>query len=384
MKIVADKNIPLVEYLFSKIGDVFLTDGNRITPALVKDADLLIVRTVTRITADLLEGSRVKIVASATSGTDHVDRIYLQENGIKFFHSPGANARAVAEYVLSVICVFASQDGFNPRTRCVGIVGCGNVGSQLKHFLEILDIECIVNDPPLQFEAGDACYRDLSDVYAADIISMHVPLVDEGRWPTRHLVDESFLKRLKPDVILINTARGEVVDESILPAFIDAHPDARVALDVWKNEPDISQELLERVAIGTPHIAGYSLEGKIRATELIFRQVSDFLGAGSHDKRIYPGFNNYRAGISMNAIDDETEALQLALLSGYDVRSDSAALRRSIEISDSMRGAYFDDLRKTSMLRREFSAMTVELPAGHPQLQEKLGALGFNVAEKSG
>lgn len=382
MKIVADQDIPLVGTLFSKIGEVTLLDGRRIDHELVRDADLLIVRTITRVSGELLRGSRVRMVASATSGIDHIDAEYLRRNGIELIHAPGANARPVAEYVLSALCVLAGQDGYELRNKRAGIIGCGNSGACVLNFLKVLGVDCVVNDPPMRDKTGDSGrYRDLTQLMSADIITLHVPLLDDGPYPTRNLVDGLLLRGLRPDVVLINTSRGGVADEAALMEFLDGNPRARVVLDVWNNEPRIEAGLLDRADIGTPHIAGYSLEGKIRATELVFRRVCKSLDTGHDETIVYPGFNNYKAGISFTAIEDEAEILRFAVLAGYDVRSDSAALRRMLDVEGSERAAYFDALRRASMLRREFSAMTINLPAGRPELRDKLAALGFEVAE---
>lgn len=380
MKIVADKDIPLVDYLFSRIGEVVLVDGRSIDHDLVQNTDVLIVRTLTRITGDLLRDSKVRIVASATSGVDHVDLDLLRKQGIEFIHAPGANARPVAEYVLSALCVLACQDGFDLQEKRVGIIGCGNTGGCVLHLLQSVGVECLVNDPPLRDKTGAGDYRDLNELFSADIITLHVPLVNGGKYPTGNLVDGAFLSGLKPDVILINTSRGEVVDETALLSFLEGNPGARAVLDVWCNEPRIQGTLLNKATIGTPHIAGYSLEGKIRATELVFRQVCKSLDIeGSLESLQYPGFNNFKTGITFTEIDDQNELLRLAILAGYDVRSDSASLRRMLALEDTERSGYFDDLRKSSMLRREFSAVTVKLPPGYPNLKEQLSVLGFEV-----
>lgn len=359
-----------------------LVDGRRIDQELVSDADVLIVRTLTRVTEELLGDSKVRIVASATSGVDHVDLELLRQQGIEFVHAPGANARPVAEYVLSALCVLACQDGYDLQEKCVGIIGCGNTGGYLRRLLQSMGVECLINDPPLRDKTGSSDYRDLSEILSADVITLHVPLVNDGSYPTGNLVDESFLNSLKPDVTLINTSRGGVMDEAALLSFAESNPEARVVLDVWCNEPRIKMALLDRVTIGTPHIAGYSLDGKIRATELVFRQVCDFLSVADTVESVqYPGFKNFKTGISFTTIDDENEILRLAVLAGYDVRSDSASLRRMLALEDSERDEYFDDLRKSSMLRREFSAVTVRIPPGYPELKQHLSALGFEIAD---
>ena len=381
MKIVADKDIPLAETLFSKIGDVTLIDGRLINRDHIRVTDLLVVRTVTRISEELLHDSKIRVVASATSGVDHVDREYLQRNGIEFFHAAGANAGAVAEYVLSALCVLAGLDGFELRDKRVGIIGCGNVGSRVLRLLEILGVDCVVNDPPLRDQTGNRRrYRELDELMSADIISLHVPLLDEGPYPTRHLVDREFLGNLRSDITLINTSRGGVVDETALADFLRCTPGARVVLDVWDNEPVIDAALLRGTIIATPHIAGYSLEGKIRATHMIFQQVCKHLGVAYDEADTIPGIIGPKTGITFTAIEAEDEILRFAILAGYDVRSDSAALRRILELQPVERDAYFDDLRRTSTMRREFSAMTIRLPEGHRGLRDRLTALGFELA----
>jgi len=380
MKIVADKDIPLAEKLFSRIGKVTLADGRRIDHDLIRNTDILLVRTITRVSEDLLRDSTVRVVVSATSGVDHVDREYLHRKGIAFIHAAGANARPVAEYVLSALCVLAGQDGYELQDKRVGIIGCGNTGSYLLRFLEALGVDCIINDPPLQDKTGDKRYRDLSELMSADIITLHVPLLDHEPYPTRQLVDDVFLRGLRPDVVLINTSRGGVLDEAALMKFLEGNPRARAVLDVWNDEPRIEMGLLSRVAIGTAHIAGYSLEGKIRATQMVYHQVCKYLGAGADDTSASRGINDFKNGISFTSIEEEDEILRFAVLAGYDVRSDSAALRRILDLDVAERVAYFDDLRRSSMMRREFSAMTVSLPAGYGVLRDQLTALGFEVA----
>ena len=379
MKIIADKDIPLVERYFSSVGTVTCVDGRAIDRRLVRDADLLVVRTVTRVSEQLLHGSSVSMVASATSGIDHIDLDYLHGAGISLFQAAGANARPVAEYVLSSLCVLAGLDGYELQGKRVGIIGCGNVGSTLLRLLEIMGAECLVNDPPLRDSTGDTQrYRDLAELQSADIISLHVPLQDNGPYPTRGLVDEAFLAKLRSDVVLINTSRGAVVHGPALARFLDACPGARAVLDVWEGEPDVDTELLRRVIIGTAHIAGYSLEGKIRATRMVYGQVCTHLeveASASDD----PEFEDLHGRMEFASVEDMNETLRFAVLAGYDVRGDSAALRRVLEMDAAQRGPYFDDLRRSAGLRREFSAMTIGLPARQQQLRARLAELGFTV-----
>lgn len=379
MKIIADRQIPFVEPAFSTLGEVVLCEGRKITPEIVADADILLVRSVTPVSAGLLEGSPVRFVASATSGIDHVDLEYLKTAEISFAAAQGSNAQAVVEYVLSSLLVLAGQQGFDLQSKTAGIIGCGQVGSRLRSSLTTLGIECLVNDPPLKHSSGGPGYCDLSAIMTADIISLHAPLTDSGLYPTRSLVNETFLAGMKADAILINTSRGGVVNEGALKAHIRRHPGFSVVMDVWEYEPQIDLELLSLVDIGTPHIAGYSTDAKLRATEMIYAAACDFLG---RQHAWQPGsevLDRARQHIRLDTEMSDAEAVQLAIPSHYDVRSDAAALRRALEIDRQKTGYYFDELRKNYPVRREFPATTLELSSANPARARLFEELGFNV-----
>lgn len=380
MKIIADQAIPFAEQLFSELGTVTLVDGREITSATVKDADLLIVRTVTQVNEALLAGSKVKFVGSATSGIDHIDENYLRDNGIEFAYAPGSNARSVAEYVLSVLCVLADQHGFDLEKRRIGVIGCGHVGSEVLRLMEAVGLETLANDPPLKDKTGDDRYRDLEEVLQADIISLHVPLTHVGSYPTKQMVNSKFLKQLHKETILVNAARGQVVDEQALLAFMDSNHDARVAIDTWANEPAINMDLLNRVSIATPHIAGYSLDGKLRATQMVFQQSCKHAGVEYHETMVEDMLEREMAEVTITDFSSAMEALEMAVLTSYDVRSDSATLRRMLEVEGAQWASYFDDLRNHYPIRREFHAMGVNIPKGADDLQNKLTALGFHVS----
>ena len=380
MKIIADKDIPLAEYLFSHIGDVGLIDGRQIKNDDLRDADMLLVRTITPVSAQLLNNTSVKFVASATSGIDHVDVNYLDNQGIAFAHALGCNARSVAEYVLSAIFVLADQEGFDPREKTVGIIGCGHVGSKLQHFLQAIGIQCLLNDPPLKDASGDSQFCGLSEIQGADIISVHVPLIEEGKYATRGLIDDEFLSQLKSNAILLNTSRGDVLDENDLLDFIGNNPKAKVVLDVWANEPEINLDLLRKVSISTPHIAGYSLDSKLRATQTIFRKACEYSGLPCDETLARVHFAETESELTLVEIESDFDAIQMAVLASYDVRSDSASLRRELEISDEARPRFFDELRKTATTRRELAAMTINIPNGNQDLGAMLLSLGFKTA----
>lgn len=379
MKIVADQQISYVQQAFSNIGKVVLVNGREIDTDLVRDADVLLVRSVTQVGNELLQNSPIKFVATATSGTDHIDIDYLKQSNISFAYAPGCNARSVAEYVFSSLFVLAEQKGFRLTDKTVGIIGCGEVGSRVLRFLKILGVSCVVNDPPLQEKTGDNLYSDIADVLAADIITLHVPLLDDGLFPTRHLVDEDFLTQIKQDCVLINTSRGGVIDQAALKNHIKKNPECLMVLDVWANEPEIDVKLLSHVAIGTPHIAGYSIDGKLQATYIIAQQIYDFFKKKLEWTLPADIFLIEPLAIRITENLDMYDAVQLAVLSHYDPRSDAASLRRLSEISIQERADYFDALRKNYPVRREFPATVVHLNETTKGLVNIYDQLGFMV-----
>ena len=380
MKIVVDNDIYFAEEYFATLGDVVKVDGRRITAARVKQADILIVRSITTVDENLLRGSTVRFVGSVTSGTDHIDQAYLQNNGIGFGCAAGSNARAVAEYVLSSLLVLMEQREFDITSKTAAIVGCGHTGSLVSGFLRSLGIRCLANDPPLRDTAGGQNYCELEEVVDADIISLHVPLVKTGVYPTWRMIDAAFLQRLPEDVILINTSRGGVVDETALLAFLDQHPHASVVLDVWNGEPGIDCELLQRTTIGTAHIAGHSLDAKLRAVDMVYKQVCSYY----HKPYAATTMDSFRnldpTGIAISADVTELDAIRVAVLTSYDVRTDASALRQILGLEQGQRAGFFDDLRSQYRTRREFSALQIKLPAHSMCLAGKLNQLGFHTA----
>ena len=379
MKIVADENIPCVQQAFASLGEVLLLPGRSMQAAQVRDADILLVRSVTRVDASLLQGSSVRFVGSATIGFDHVDRDYLQQQDIGFATAPGSNATSAAEYVVSALMVLSGQQGFELAGKTVGIIGCGNVGSRVRDRLAALGMTCLVNDPPLQASAGHDEFVALDEVLQADIVTLHVPLTTSAPHPTLHLLDASALDRLKPGAILINTSRGAVVDNRALDALLARRDDLSVVLDVWENEPSISASLLQQVDLATAHIAGYSYDGKLRGTEMIYRAACDYFAeplqwrAADELQRA--------ASIDLRAHDagDVLAVTRAAVVACYDVRQDDARLRETLSLPATERALAFDRLRKDYPLRREFSESTLLLhePAG--ALGQLLSALGFEL-----
>lgn len=376
MKILADRQIPYAQQAFSEFGEVILRDGRNITPQDVRSADVLLVRSVTRVDAALLAGSKLGFVASATSGIDHVDTDYLKQAGIFFVSAPGCNAQAVVEYVLSSLLVIAAQHEFRLTDKVVGIIGCGQVGSRLARALNVMGVTCLCNDPPLHEITGEDRYCDLGEVLQADVISLHVPLTSTGRHPTRNLVNEQFLAQMRPDAVLINTSRGPVVEEAALKqALRQRH--LPVVLDVWGNEPALDPDLLSSVAIGTPHIAGYTSDARVRATTMIHRRLCEHLQVPGDWRPEAELARLPVKEIGINAGSSMLDGLELAILSHYDVRSDAAVLRESASMPAQEAMCYFDELRKNYPVRREFDSMTIRISDG--KLAGILRQLGFNV-----
>jgi len=371
MKIVADENITFIHDVFDGLGEVETFAGRSISVEQVKDADVLLVRSVTQVNESLLNGSSVKFVGTCTIGTDHIDQGYLKQQGIGFSAAPGCNANAVVDYVISALVILSQQQGFDLFKRCVGIVGVGNVGSRLKKRLEALGIRCLCTDPLHEDQDIPGLVHLDQLVAEADIISLHTPLTHDGEHPTYHLFSEQMLARLNSNSILVNTGRGPVIDNEALLAFLKKRPDVSAVLDVWEHEPEVDLPLLELVTFGTPHIAGYSLDGKVAGTRMIYDALCRFfnLSAALDVAALAPDVEP----ISCNPGVGE-EAIFEALLSCYDVRSDDARFRTVMVAENSDRSGSFDTLRKNYPVRRELG-VTAVTDCG--DLQPLLSGFGF-------
>lgn len=378
LKIVADENIPALQTLFAPLGELHTRPGRAICRDDLLDADVLLVRSVTPVNRALLTGTSVRFVGTATIGTDHIDLAALAELGIGFSSAPGCNADAVVEYVLSVLLHLAEEQSFDLGSRSVGIVGVGNVGSRLAARLQALGIRTLLCDPPRQRslpedEAAGFCSLEqlLSE---ADIVSLHTPLTYSGEDPTWHLLQAETLARLQPDTILINAGRGPVIDNQALLELAGQRDDLTLVLDVWEHEPAVNLALAARVKIATPHIAGYSLEGKLRGTWMLYQAWCAFAGV--------------EAPLSFEQLLPPAEVAELRLTEKagllppvrmlYDPFRDDRALRASLVASESQQKAAFDQLRKQYPIRREFSALTLRVSADQ---QPIFKALGFPVAD---
>ncbi len=384
MKIVADANIPFVKEAFSSFGQVETCEGRRLSSERLTDADILLVRSVTPVNASLLEKSSVKFVASATIGVDHIDQRYLDKHAIAFANAPGSNATSAAEYIVAALMVVAQRQGFALHEKSVGIVGCGNVGSRVLKRLSGLGVQCKVNDPPRAAKYTDLDYVSFDEVLKTDIVTVHTPLIKHGIYKTQHLFNRDSFSVLKPNAIFINTSRGDVVDEQALQSVLKNRNDVTLILDVWNKEPAIDRELLKYVSIATPHIAGYSIDGKLRGTEMIYASACrHFKHSGKWivENAALPesATIDLTGSIIMAQHLNEDQLLAKAVLSAYDILQDDNDLRKTLPMPALDAAAYFDQLRKNYPPRREFSSQCVKVPEKLNALSKKLAALGFKL-----
>ena len=382
MLIVADENIPHLDSFFADIGEVRAVSGRSMTAEQVRDADILLVRSVTRVDEALLEGSRVRFVGTTTIGTDHVDLDYLQRQGIRFSAAPGCNANSVVEYILAVLSLWAERSGVEDWTDLtVGIVGAGNVGGELGRRLERLDFTVKLCDPPRAEAEPDNAeqFVDLDEVLGCDVVTFHTPLNRDGDYPTWHLMDESRIQALGSGQLLINTSRGEVVDNQALLARLEAGDAPAVVLDVWENEPAILPGLASHCWLATPHIAGYSLEGKVMGVESIYQAVSHYLGLPARKQAGQFLPEPPLSKMSFTGSAAEMDAANRAMRACYDPRSDDARMRLVLNGDEQQRREGFDRLRRDYPVRREFSSLKIQLKGACKSSQDTFRALGFKV-----
>jgi erythronate-4-phosphate dehydrogenase len=378
VKIVADENIPFVRMCFSSVG--VTVSGRAITPELVKDADVLLVRSITKVDEALLEGSAVKFVATATIGMEHVDQDYLAAAGIGFASAPGSNSNSVAEYVVAALLALGKKYRIQLAGRRIGIVGVGNVGSKVARKTAALGMKSVLNDPPLARQTGDRRYEPLEAVYECDFVTMHTPLTYEGPDKTYHLADEKFFSALKPGCVFLNTSRGGVMDTPALKRAMAAGRLGGVVLDVWENEPNIDGELIRKVDLSTPHIAGYSFDGKVLGLIMIYRAVCAHFGLEvQHDVGDFlPPAAVPEIQVDGTAVDEQA-AIHDAVQQVYVINRDDFNTREILLVPESERGKFFDNLRKNYPVRREFQNTTVKGVDAGTSLGRKLAGIGFKV-----
>ena len=348
MRIVADENMPLVRELFSPFADVQLLPGRKISAADLRDTDALLVRSVTAVNAELLAGNNVQFVGSATIGTDHVDLALLQARGIAFHNAPGCNAQAVAEYVLSALLLLIDEHRFDPAHDRIGIVGYGNVGRRLAALLDVLEWPYCLNDPPLQ--ARGIARREFvakDEILRCKVVSLHTPLCVEGEWPTRHWLADTEFTQLSQQTV-INSCRGPVIDNHALQQWLARDEENCAVLDVWEQEPYVEPELLKRVRLATPHIAGYSVEGKTNGSFMVYDAFCRHFNLPVHSDEQQLTAINFDGYIPVSALP------RIATIARYfyDIRNDDIRLRHALSKNGDAK-LIFDQLRKNYPPRRE-------------------------------
>lgn len=378
---MADENIPFVAECFCSIGDVEVMPGRAIAPDVVADASVLLVRSITRVDADLLAGSKVRFVATATIGFEHVDVDYLAQNNIGFASAPGSNANSVAEYIVAALLSVGKKHRIELPGKSIGIVGVGNVGSRVEKKAKALGMNVYLNDPPLQRQTGDPKYLPLEQLFNCDFVTLHTPLTFEAIDKTFHLADEKFFKSLKTGCVFLNTARGAVVDTGALKAAVKSGKLAAAVLDVWENEPNIDVELLRMVDLSTPHIAGYSLDGKIAGMIMIYEAACKYFGlkAKYSMEDFVPEPPLPQITID-TAVNSDQEILHETVQRVYCINRDDFNTREIAMVAPEKRGKFFDDLRKNYPIRREFQTTEVVLDAPCESLAKTLAGIGFKVS----
>lgn len=374
MKIVCDNKIPFLKGVLEPYAEVVYLPGKETTAEVVRDADALITRTRTKCNEALLKGSRVQVIATATIGFDHIDTAWCDRQGIYWENAPGCNSGSVQQYIASVLVTLAQRYGFRLADKMLGVVGVGHVGSKVARIASLLGMKVLLNDPPRARKEGPENFVSLEEICKqCDIITVHVPLQREGEDATWHLFDRARLESLRPDQILINSSRGPVVDNAALKAVLQGGGLQAAVLDVWEGEPELDPELVWALAISTPHIAGYSADGKANGTSAAVQTVSRCLGLPLNTWEVEaipapPQALDFTLDANGKS---EQEVLTEAILHTYDVSQDSNALRGALDQFERLRGDY--------PVRREFPAFTLHLTGGSPDLADRLSQIGFKV-----
>ncbi len=371
MKFIADKEIPYIKEAFSTIGTVESVAGSDINNRIIQSADGLIIRTITKINSQTLQNSHIRFVGTATSGTDHIDQIYLKQNNIHFTSAHGCNATAVAEFVINALFRYADKKNVSLQSLVLGIIGVGKAGTALKSKAESLGISCLLNDPPVKEKTKSKKYLSLQDLITqSDILSLHVPYTTDGKHPTLHLIDESVFEKMKPNTVIINTSRGGVIKEEALLKF--QHKFQGLILDVWENEPNINLDVLEIADIATPHIAGYSIQGKIRATEMVYQTACRLLKKKQTWDVGKVKENTQKHIICLNP---SHSSIIDVLTQSYDIYRDDQSMRKLFSHPDPR--ICFRNLRNNYIFRHEFSMCRIKnqssLPMASRSLLSKMG-----------
>ncbi|MEZ5199145.1 MAG: 4-phosphoerythronate dehydrogenase [Bacteroidales bacterium] len=373
MKFVADDKIPFLKGVLEKYAEVHYLPGNAISNIHLKDADALLTRSITQCNKELLSNTSVKLIATATIGDDHIDKDYCQKNNITWASAKGCNAAAVEQYFTAGLLALASKHDIDLKGKTIGIIGVGNVGTKIQQVSKLLGLMVLANDPPRERSEGKAGFASLAEIQKqADIISLHTPLNHEGIDKSFHLMDQDFFDGLQKAVIFINTSRGAVVNTSALKNAINNGKVSHAILDVWENEPEIDQELLQMAAIATPHIAGYTLEGKANGTTMIVQEIAKFFNLDLKNWKAEVPASKTILTYNWEGLT-EREILQEVFSRVYPILQDDKKLRANPD--------KFEFLRRAYNYRRENNTYVLNREGLPEQLQQILAQLGFNFNE---
>ena len=373
IKIIADDKIPFLKGVLEPYADVTYLPGKQITRDVIMNADALLIRTRTKCTDTLLKGTRVKFIGTATIGFDHIDTQYCEKNKIKWINAPGCNSFSVQQYIAAALLKIASEFRFSLKDKTIGIIGVGNVGSKIEKFAKILGMKVLLNDPPRARKEGEKAFNSLDKIlYESDIVTVHVPLNVVGEDRTYNLFNETSFKKMQKDAWFFNSSRGEVTDTAALKELLRSGKLGGAVIDVWENEPDIDQELMAKAFIATPHIAGYSTDGKANGTAMVVNSLCKYFEISL--KNWYP--ENVPQPASPEITIDgrgksEEDIIREAVFKTYNIAVDDLKLRFSPSDFEKQRGEY--------PLRREFTSYKIDLKGGSKKVQKMLEELGFKI-----
>ncbi|MDA3879412.1 MAG: 4-phosphoerythronate dehydrogenase PdxB [Prolixibacteraceae bacterium] len=376
MKIVADNKIPYLKGALESFAEVVYLPGKETTPDVVKNADAIITRTRTKCNEALLKGSSVKMIATATIGYDHIDTAYCEANNIEWTNAPGCNSWSVAQYIMAALHHLANQRSLELAKMTIGIVGAGNVGSKVAKLCNIIGMKVLMNDPPRMRAEGTDGFVPIETIQQqADIITFHTPLTRSGEDKTFHLFNNDFMLKCKEGLIFINSSRGEVMDTDAVIAGSALGFISEAIIDCWENEPDINRHLLERAFIATPHIAGYSKDGKANGTSMSVQAISRKFNLGIDHWQCENVELPANTTIQIDAKNKSSQQIVAeAVLATYPIWEDSERLKQSPETFENQRGEY--------PVRREFPVYTVKLQNHESEVGEILKLMGFSISAK--
>ena len=373
MRIVADDKIPFLKGALEHYAEVVYIPGKQIKMEMLKDSDALLIRTRTICNENLLKGTSIRFIGTATIGFDHIDTHYCSKNKIIWTNAPGCNSSSVQQYIAAALFRISSEHHFSLKDKTLGIIGVGNVGSKVEKFARSVGMNVLLNDPPRARIEGKKNFHSLNTVLSgSDILTVHVPLNIVGEDQTWHLFNEESFKKIKRGAWFLNSSRGEVSDTYSLKNALNSGMLSGAVIDVWENEPNIDLELLQQAFIATPHIAGYSTDGKANGTSMVVNSLTKYFNLPSENwypSDVPPPASPY-ISIDCNNKSEE-EIIREAVIHTYNIDKDNSMLRISIQNFEKLRGDY--------PVRREFTSYTINLKDGTEKVLQTMKSIGFRM-----